>query len=91
SKTWSDVAVDADLRHSGSRSDRYSDPLTWSAVDTSLAGFTVLDLAMSYQLQPGLELRARIDNVSDAGYQTVYGFNQQPRSLYVGLTWRPGF
>ena len=91
SKTWSDVAVDADLRHSGSRSDRYSDPLTWSAVDTSLAGFTVLDLAMSYQLQPGLELRARIDNVSDADYQTVYGFNQQPRSLYVGLTWRPRF
>jgi len=83
--------VDADLRHSGSRPDRYSDPATFSTVNTALKAYSVLDLALSYKLRPDWELRARIDNVTDASYQSVYGYNQQPRSLYVGLTWRPKF
>lgn len=85
------VLVDADLRHSGRRSDRYTDTSTFTAVDTTLGSYTVLDLAVSYKLRQDLELRARIDNVADKVYQTVYGYNQQPRSVYVGLTWRPTF
>lgn len=85
------VLVDADLRHGGSRSDSYSDPATFRTVNTTLEAYTVLDVAASYPLRPDLELRARLDNVTDARYQTVYGYNQQPRSLYVGLSWRPQF
>lgn len=85
------VLVDADLRHSGRRSDRYTDTSTYATVDTTLAAYTVLDLAASYKLRKDLELRARIDNVTDRDYQTVYSYNQQPRSVYVGLTWRPTF
>lgn len=81
------VLVDADLRHTGSSPDRYGYPVT----NTTLAAYTVLDLAASYRLRKDLELRARIDNLTDENYQTVYGYNQQPRSLYVGLTWRPTF
>jgi len=33
--------------------------------------------------------KARLDNATDEKYQTVYSYNQQPRSLYVGLTWSP--
>jgi vitamin B12 transporter len=51
----------------------------------------VLDLAASYALRKDVKLRARIDNVTDKRYQTVYGYNQQPRSLYLGLDWRPQF
>ena len=91
SKPWGGVLFDADLRHSGSRTDRYSDPATFAAVNTTLASYTVLDLAVSYKLRTDMELRARLDNVADAGYQTVYSYNQQPRSLYVGLTWKPKF
>ena len=91
SHTVAGVLVDADLRHSGARSDRYSDPATWAAVNTTLASYSVLDLALSYKLRSDLELRARLDNVTDEKYQTVYSYNQQPRSLYVGLTWRPKF
>jgi vitamin B12 transporter len=81
------VLVDADVRHTGSSPDRYGFPST----DTTLASYTVLDLAASYKLRADWELRARIDNLTDERYQTVYGYNQQPRSLYVGLTWRPKF
>ncbi len=74
----------------GRRADRYSDPTTFaSRVNTTLASHTVLDLAASYTLTPEVKLRARIDNVTDKRYQTVYGYNQQPRSLYVGLDLAP--
>jgi vitamin B12 transporter len=85
------VLVDADVRHSGKSPDRYTDASTFAAVNTTLASYTVLDLTASYKLRADWELRARIDNLTDERYQTVYGYNQQPRSLYVGLTWRPKF
>jgi vitamin B12 transporter len=91
SHTLAGVALDADLRHTGRRSDRYADPATFAAVETSLPSHTVLDLAASYALRSDLKLRARLDNVTDKSYQTVYGYNQQPRSLYLGLDWRPQF
>lgn len=91
SQSVASVLLDADLRYSGARSDRYSDPSTFSTVETTLKSYAVLDLAASYPLRPDLELRARLDNVTDEKYQTVYSYNQQPRSLYVGLTWRPKF
>jgi outer membrane cobalamin receptor len=47
----------------------------------------VLDLAASYPVQPGLDFKARLDNATNKNYQTVYGYNQQPRSLYLGLKW----
>ncbi len=91
SHTLAGVALDADLRFSGKRSDRYSNAVTFATVNTTLASYAVLDLAASYKLTADLDLRARLDNVTDKTYQTVYGYNQQPRSLYVGLNWHPKF
>lgn len=89
SHRWGPVSLDADLRHSGPRDDRYSDPASFATVNTRLPGHAVLDLAMAWRLSPDLELRARLDNAADRRYQTVYGYNQQPRSLYLGLRWQP--
>jgi outer membrane cobalamin receptor len=36
-------------------------------------------------------LTARLDNAFDEKYQTVYGYNQQPQSLYAGVVWTPKF
>ncbi len=91
SHTVGALALDADVRGSGRRPDRYTDVATFTTVDTQLPSYAVLDLAAAYALTPELALRARIDNVTDKGYQTVYGYNQQPRSLYVGLSWSPKF
>ena len=79
----------ADLQYSGKRADAYADPVTFAPVDTTLAAYTVVDLSLSYRVSPSVELKARLDNLANEKYQTVYGYNQQPRSAYVGLTWTP--
>jgi vitamin B12 transporter len=79
----------ADLQYSGDRPDAYSDPATFSTVNTTLDAYSVLDLSLSYTVSSTVLLKARLDNVTDEKYQTVYGYNQQPRSLYVGVTWTP--
>ena len=79
----------ANLRWSGPRNDAYSDPATFRTVKTELAAYAVLDLSLAYRWSPQVRLSARLDNVGDTSYQTVYGYAQQPRSLFVGLTWTP--
>jgi vitamin B12 transporter len=70
----------ADLQYSGERPD---------SGNITLASYSVVDLSLSYRVSPTVQLKARIDNVSNEKYQTVYGYNQQPRSAYVGVTWTP--
>lgn len=91
SKAFGGWRADANMRYSASRSDRYSDPATFASVETKLPAYTVLDVATSYQLSSQWLFTARLDNVTDEKYQTVYGYNQQPRSLYAGVTWTPKF
>ena len=79
----------ADLQYSGKRPDAYADPVTFAPVNTTLAAYTVVDLSLSYRVSPAVQLKARLDNLSNEKYQTVYGYNQQPRSAYVGVTWTP--
>lgn len=81
--------LSANLQYSGDRPDAYSDPATFSTVNTTLGAYSVLDLSVSYQMSPAVMFKARLDNVTDKRYQTVYGYNQQERSLYMGLTWTP--
>ena len=79
----------ADLQYSSDRPDAYSDPATFRTVNTMLAAYSVLDLSLSYKVSPTVMLKARLDNATNEAYQTVYGYNQQPRSLYMGVTWTP--
>ena len=83
------LRLGADLQYSGRRPDAYTDPATFGVVNTTLAAYAVLDLTASYKISPEVMLKARLDNVTDKKYQTVFGYNQQPRSLFVGLTWTP--
>jgi len=81
--------VNADLQYSGERPDVYTDVNTFQSVNTTLGSYTLVNLSGAYKLTPELTLKARLDNAFDRKYQTVYGYNQQPRSLYVGVTWTP--
>ena len=76
-----------DLRYVGDRND--TDTSTSPALPIVLSAYTVIDLTLSYRFSPQLLLTARLDNVTDEKYQTVYGYNQQPLSLYAGVTWTP--
>ena len=83
------LRLNADLQYSGARPDSYADAATFATVETTLPAYTLVNLSAAYKLSPEVTLNSRLDNAGDRRYQTVYGYNQQPRSLYVGLSWSP--
>lgn len=52
-----------------------------------LPGYGVFNLSATKQLQPGLDLLVRLDNVANKDYQTVTGYATAGRTAYVGLKW----
>ena len=69
----------ANLRYSGTRTDGTQE----------LAAYTLVDVSARYQFAPGLEAFGRVENLGNKQYQTVYGYNQAPRGVFVGLQWQP--
>ena len=47
--------------------------------------YTLVNLAASYQLSDAIEIFGRAENLFDADYQEVRGFNAAPLSLYAGV------
>jgi len=76
---------DLTVRAQGKQAD--ADPDTFAP--TTRKGYVVADLAGSYQLQPGLELTARVENIADRRYQQVLGYGEPGRTVYVGFRIRP--
>ena len=76
--------VGADLRASAERDDVASD-----GRPVRLGGYALLDLRTRWRPAPGWQLHARIDNVADRDWQTVYGYPQAERSIFVGVQWQP--
>jgi vitamin B12 transporter len=77
------------LRWTGQRSDR--DFTTFPAEPVTLDAFTVVDVGLQARVlepeggRPGVRLSLRGENLTDAGYQEVFGFPAPGRGLYVGL------
>ncbi|MFC2974495.1 TonB-dependent vitamin B12 receptor [Azotobacter bryophylli] len=53
-----------------------------------LSGFATLDLRGEYRINPAWRLQTRLANLLDADYQTVRGYNQQGRALYLTLRYQ---
>ena len=68
------------VRYMGARPDIEGKPRLASAV--------LLDLTARYALSPQWTLYGRVDNATDSDYQTAYGYQQLPRSVFVGLSWK---
>jgi vitamin B12 transporter len=68
-----------DLRYSGNRPDGVR----------QLGSYAVLDLTAAWVVSREIKLFARLDNVADRDYETVYGYRQPGRGIFAGLTWRP--
>lgn len=79
SQAFGAFRLGGDLQYSGERVDG----------TRKLAAYTLVNLTGSYRVNSEVELRLRLDNATDRDYQTAYGYNQQPRSLYFGLSWTP--
>ncbi|WP_299764464.1 TonB-dependent receptor [Ramlibacter sp.] len=67
------------LRYSGARDD----------APFRLGSYSVVDATGGYKVSPELRLFGRVENLFDRAYETVYGYRQAGRGLFVGLAWQP--
>jgi vitamin B12 transporter len=51
----------------------------------TVGAYWVVNAAASYKLQPGVELFARVENLFDARYQEVYGYEAAPITAFAGV------
>ena len=52
---------------------------------TELASYTLARLVGTWRVTPNVALRARVENLTDEKYETVSGYNVQPRTAMVGI------
>ena len=52
-------------------------------------GYAIADLYASYKLNQDWKLQAKVNNLTGKQYETVRGFNQPGRSVFVTLSWQP--
>jgi vitamin B12 transporter len=55
---------------------------------TELAAYTLARLALSWRATEAVRLTLRIENLFDADYELVDGYNTPGRGLYAGVTVR---
>jgi len=53
-----------------------------------LGSYVLAAAGGSYSLSKQWSLVARIENIFDENYQSVYGYNQLPRTFFVGARWQ---
>ena len=80
SKLLGQWVIGASLRYTGARPDTLNNP--------ELPSYTLVDLTARYSLSPEWVAFGRVENLTDKIYQTAYGYNQLPRTMTVGLTWK---
>jgi vitamin B12 transporter len=78
----------ADMIFSGSHGDKFYFNSPPYSEDRTVSGFGKANLTVRNQISKNLAAYARIENIFNREYQTVYGYNQLPRAVYVGLNWQ---
>ena len=74
------LTLGGSVRYTGARPDIDGKP--------QLPSYVLLDLTARYALNRDWTLFGRVENATDSHYQTAYGYNQLPRTTYVGLSWK---
>jgi vitamin B12 transporter len=55
---------------------------------TELAPYLLARIVGTWRIAPAVALRARIENLTDEKYETVSGYNVQPRTAFLGVEFR---
>ena len=56
--------------------------------DASLAGYSLVDLLAQWDIGQGAQIFGRVENLFNAEYQTVAGYNQASLGAFIGLRWK---
>ena len=54
-----------------------------------IAGYTTIDAYVDYKVTPALTLQAKGVNLTNKDYQTILGYNQPGRGVFVSLRYQP--
>ena len=54
-----------------------------------LDGYTTADLYADYKLSQDWKLQARVNNLTNKPYETILGYNQPGRGVFVTVRWQP--
>lgn len=55
--------------------------------NAELTSYWLVNLNAHYKLSKAVSLYGRLENLFDRDYQTVYGYNQPSRGVFVGVRW----
>ncbi|MBS0317148.1 MAG: TonB-dependent receptor [Proteobacteria bacterium] len=81
--------VGGELRYASSSPDTAFNLNTFAVTPATIPAYTVAVLTADYRINPEWTAFARLDNLFNSRYETVYGYNQPGRGIYVGLRWQP--
>lgn len=59
--------------------------IAYSSVPVSIAGYTILNLAGSYDVNKNVQIYTRVDNLSNKHYSEVYGYGTSGIAGYGGI------
>lgn len=79
------VNINVNAAYNGSQYDTFFPPFPRSPEQVKLASYTLVTVAVSYQMTPRLELFGRIVNLLDENYEDVFGFNTPGIGVFLGL------
>jgi vitamin B12 transporter len=79
-KKW---ALHLGLVYVGKRPDKNFS--VWPYPDVLLSAYTLLDAALSFDLNPQVQVFGRLDNILDQKYEFVYGYGTPRFSAYGGI------
>lgn len=77
--------VNLDVSYVGDRDDLVFLSPTFESARTTLDAYTLVDLAGSYEVVPGLAVIARVENLLDEDYEDVFGFRTPGIGVYGGV------
>jgi vitamin B12 transporter len=66
----------------------FNDPIMGFPIpagNVPMSAYWVVNAAASYKLQPGVEVFARVENLLDASYQEVLGYQAAPITAFAGV------
>jgi vitamin B12 transporter len=75
--------LDLELIYTGVRDDK--DFLNFPATRVKLESYTLVNLAVSYNIFPFLQLFGRVENLFDSDYEEVFGYETPGLSGYAGI------
>jgi vitamin B12 transporter len=81
------VDVGAAVSYIGKRRD--SDFDVFPARQVMLGDYLLASAKLGWRVAPGIEAYARVENLFDADYEDVFGYNTAGRTFYAGIRLRP--